>query len=213
MKLYAFQSTAIGTATGSLLITPIQHLHSTYPCSHLLEPEPPLRHIRRHLFNFNDEIQGTISRQLLDRSLYRQANNGIHRENLTAFLNSRTPNAVIGVQPPSIADDELQLPLKTCVTLVQLWSGYCNILNSYLTLIDPDILNICAACEGIPHYTNHLFTCSLKATHLTLLSIWTQPLETACLLGLPLDEPKTCGDLHYTGRTQFATPTTATTKG
>lgn len=57
---------------------------------------------------------------------------------------SPTPlNGVLGVKPPHIADEELELPRKTRVTLAQFRSGYCSRLNSYLSRIDPDIPNIC----------------------------------------------------------------------
>ncbi|XP_054727439.1 uncharacterized protein LOC129237065 [Anastrepha obliqua] len=159
-----------------------------HPCRHLLEPEPPPRHIRRHFLNYVDEILDKTDRPLQDETVYRQTINDIHQETLTIFLSSRPPNAVIGVQPPPIADEELQLPRESRVILAQLRSGYCSRLNSYLSRIDPDILNICPACEGTPHDTNHLFTCPNKPTHLTPLSLWTQPVETASFLGLPLDE-------------------------
>ena len=165
----------------------ITSFRRNHPCSRLLEAEPPPRNIKRSFLDYVDD-----SRQYADRTSdatnYRQALTTIHSGAINTFIDSQSVNGVLRVKPPPIADVELELPRETRVTLAQLRSGYCNRLNSYLSRIDPDILNICPAYNEAPHDTNHLFACPTNPTHLTPFSLWSEPVETACFLGLPLDD-------------------------
>ncbi len=59
--------------------------------------------------------------------------------------------------------------------LSQLRSGYSRLLNSYLHRIDDNIEDKCPLCNQTPHDTVDLFNCPNNPTHLTVLSLWTQP--------------------------------------
>ena len=134
---------------------------------------------------------GNIRRTFLqhvDATNFRQALNAIHSGAITTIIDFLPVNGVLGVQTPLIAEQELEFPRETRVTLAQLRSGYCSRLNSYLPRLDPDIQNLCPACNGSSHDTNHLFACPMNPTHLTLLSLRFEPVETACFLGLPLSD-------------------------
>ncbi|XP_049316536.1 uncharacterized protein LOC125779305 [Bactrocera dorsalis] len=211
-KLQTCQNTALRTSTGCLLMSPIEHLHSetrmlpvkehnellsrqfllgcfrrNHPCSHLLGAEPPPRSIKRSFLDYVDDVVQYADRTS-DATDFRQVLTAIHSGAINTFTDSLPVNGVLGVKAPPIADEELQLPRETRVTLAQLRSGYCSRLNSYLSRIDPDISNICPACNESPHDTGHLFACPTNPTHLTPSSLWSDPVETARFLGLPLDD-------------------------
>ncbi|XP_054088079.1 uncharacterized protein LOC128922244 [Zeugodacus cucurbitae] len=211
-KLQACQNTALRTATGCLLMSPMTHLNSeaimlpikehnelltkqfllgcfrrNHPCSHLLEAEPPPRCIKRSLLQYVDELN-PYTDQTADANSFRHALNAIHSGAINTFIDSLPVNGVLKTKPPPIADEELELPRETRVTLAQLRSGYCSRLNSYLSRLNPDIQNTCPACNESPHDSNHLFVCPMNPTHLTPLSLWSNPVETARFLGLPLDD-------------------------
>ncbi|CAD7011414.1 unnamed protein product [Ceratitis capitata] len=94
-----------------------------HPSRHLIEAEPPPRHIRKGVLDFKDTIQ-QHTQQPLDRTTYRQALDAIHQESVNTFMDSLLVNGVLGEIPPPIADNELELPRETRVTLTQLRSGY-----------------------------------------------------------------------------------------
>ncbi|XP_069963874.1 uncharacterized protein [Bactrocera oleae] len=211
-KLQTCQNTALRTITGCLLMSPIEHLHSeapmlpvkehnellseqflpecfrrNHPCSRLLEAEPPPRNIKRSFLDYVDDIR-RYAHRTSDATNYRQALTAIHSGAINTFIDSLSVNGVLGVKPPPIADVELDLSRETRVTLAQLCSGYCSRLNFYLFRIDPDIPNICPAYNEAPHDTNYLFACPTSPAHLTPFSLWSDPVETACFLGLRLDD-------------------------
>lgn len=91
-------------------------------------------------------------------------------------------NGLLGVKPLPIADEELELPRASRVILAQLRSGLQQIKLLSLSRIDLDIPYIYPACNDF----KHLFACKMHHTHLKTL--WLDPIETARLLGLPLDD-------------------------
>lgn len=58
----------------------------------------------------------------------------------------------------------------------------------YLSKIDPNAKKICPAYNESLHNTNHLIAYPIKPTHLTFLSLWSDPIEAARLLDLPLSD-------------------------
>ena len=106
--------------------------------------------------------------------------------------------------PPAIAANERELPRQTRVVFAQLRSGWCRRLNSYWARINSDVQNICPACGTDPHDTLHLFCCPAKPTHLTPVSLWTQPIQVASFLRLDLEaEPDWTESEMETERTQM----------
>ncbi len=158
-----------------------------HPCSCLLEVKPRPRNIKRFFLDYVHDIRQYADRTS-DATKFRQALTAIHSGAINTFTDSLSVNGVLRIKPPPIADVELELPRETRVTLAQLRSGYCSRLNSYLSRIDLDIPNTCPACNESLHDTNHPFACPTNPTHLTPFSLWSDPVETARFLGLPLDD-------------------------
>lgn len=79
---------------------------------------------------------------------------------------------VLGVKPPPIADEKLELQSEFSVILAQVRCVYYSRLNTYFSRLNP---NICITCIEPPHDVNHIFACPLKLTHLTPLSLWSEP--------------------------------------
>lgn len=123
-----------------------------------------------------------------NRCTGRQSLNDIQRESINTFLSSLPTNGVLGVKPRLIAEEELELPRESRVILAQLTSGYCSRSNCYLSRLDPNIPNICPACNEFPHDTKHYLAWQLKPINLTPLSLWSEPFGTARLLDLPIDD-------------------------
>ena len=68
--------------------------------------------------------------------------------------------------------------------LNHLESGFSKHLNSYNHRINPDTPDSCPLCSQSPHDTPHLFNCSSNPTHLSVIDLWTNPIEVATFLGL-----------------------------
>ncbi|XP_073848579.1 uncharacterized protein [Musca autumnalis] len=211
-KIQTCQNAALRTATGCLLMTPVDHLHeeakvlpvrqhnkmlsmqyllvcyrSEHPCHDLMDRLPPSRHVRRDLHDLETEVQ-RYKREQLDQRAYQAGLNRIHTNMVAQAVRRYSVNAVLGNHPPSIAAEERQLPRQTRVVLAQLRSGRCSRLNSYWARIDAKIPNICPACGLGPHDTLHLFNCPANPTHLSPHSLWTQPVQVAELLSLDTEE-------------------------
>ena len=57
-------------------------------------------------------------------------------------------------------------------------------LNSYNNILDENIQNVCPKCNESPHDTHHLFRCPDNPTTLSVISLWTDPISAAEVLGL-----------------------------
>lgn len=84
---------------------------------------------------------------------------------------------------------ETDLPRHTRkVTLFQLRSGWCRLLNSYMSRLDPAIDNVCPKFGNGIHDPAHLFQCPANLTELTVLNLWTKPKAAAAFLDLETTE-------------------------
>lgn len=128
-------------------------------CSHMLVAEPPPWNIKRTLLQYFNEVQH-FTDQASDAANFRQLLNAIHKGAINTFI------------------------YHPCT---QIRSVYCRCLNS-LSRIDPNIPNLCPACNEFPHDSNQLFACPLNPTHLTLLHLWYNPVETSRFQDLPLSD-------------------------
>ena len=205
------QNAALRTATGCLLMTPVDHLHEeakvlpvrqhnkmlsmqyllgcyrqSHPNHHLVDRQPPPRHVRKDLHDLEREVQ-RYKREPLDQQAYQAGLNSIHSNAVSEAIEGYRVNTVLGDHPPPVAAEERELPRQTRVVLAQLRSGWCSRLNSYWARINSDVQNICPACGTGPHDTLHLFRCPAKPTHLTPVSLWTQPIQVASFLRLDLE--------------------------
>ncbi|XP_067636615.1 uncharacterized protein [Eurosta solidaginis] len=211
-KLQACQNTALRIATGCLLMSPEHHLHNEarilpirernemltkqfllntqkpgHPNRHLIDEPAPPRGLRSHLRKHFEEIRH-LRTQPYEAKKHKQVLGVLHIQASDLYAGNCPVNPVLKVKYPKLAEEERILPRETRVTLAQLRSGYCNRLNSYISRINPDIQNVCPACNVSPHDTNHLFNCNVEPTPLTPLSLWSTPVETASFLGLPLED-------------------------
>ncbi len=108
----------------------------------------------------------------------------IHTREVSRILASYPPNKVLQANPPEVNKMEANLTRSVRSQLSQLRSGYSRLLNSYLHRIDDNIEDKCPLCNQTPHDTVHLFNCPNNPTHLTVLSLWTQPVLAANFLKL-----------------------------
>ena len=77
---------------------------------------------------------------------------------------------VLGGRPIPDDKSEKQLPRPTSCTLSQLRSGISMYLNSYLSILTPEVVDTCPHCGASPHITRHLFDCAFRHTDLFLFS-------------------------------------------
>lgn len=106
--------------------------------------------------------------QSLNKRTYRLAVNAIHQP-INSLKNSLPVNGVLGVKTPPIPDEERKLPRETRVTLALPRSGYCSRLNSYISILESNIPNVCTGSREYLRNTNRLFTCP----HVKILQIST----------------------------------------
>ena len=108
----------------------------------------------------------------------------IHTTAVSNTISGYEPNKFLQRIPPVTSPDERRLPRSTRTTLAQLRSGYCPLLTSYMSRLDPSVKNECPLCESQPHYTAHLFSCPQRPTTLEATSLWENPIEAARFLNL-----------------------------
>ncbi|KAM7349824.1 uncharacterized protein ACRADG_008603 isoform 1-T6 [Cochliomyia hominivorax] len=204
------QNAALRTITGCLQMSSIHHLHEEtkilpirehnemlskqfllgchrrdHPNFNITQLELPPRHVRKDIRIHEYSIQRYMQ-DPLDQNSYMTALNDIHSDASNSAVSSYRMNVVLGGRPPSIADNEQNLPRSTRVVLAQLRSGWSNRLNAFWSRIDSAIPNLRPACGQGPHNTRHLFNCQSNPTLLCPEDLWTQPVEVARFLGLEL---------------------------
>ena len=69
---------------------------------------------------------------------------------------------VLGGRPPPLDKSEKQLPHPTRCTLSQLRSGISVYLKSYMSILNPEVVDACPHCGASPHITRHLFDCASR---------------------------------------------------
>lgn len=90
-----------------------------------------------------NHLLGTAGQRSYNRSTnYKNIEKVIHSGAINSFIDSRPVNCFLGVETPFIAERKHELTHERRVDLAQLRSGYSSRLNSYISRIDPDILNI-----------------------------------------------------------------------
>ena len=115
---------------------------------------------------------------------YKSGIKSIHTTAVSNTINGYEPNKVLQRIPPVISPDERRLRRSTRTTLAQLRNGYCPLLTSYMSRLDPSVKNECPLCESQPHDTAHLFSCPQRPTTLEATSLWENPIEAAQFLNL-----------------------------
>ena len=110
----------------------------------------------------------------------------IHQTIVQEAIESYKCCVVLGGRPPPVDESEKQLPRPTRCTLSQLRSGISVYLKSYLSILNPEVVDACPHCGVSPHITRHLFDCASRQTDLTPLSLWTDPVKAAIFLELDI---------------------------
>jgi hypothetical protein len=211
-KLQVSQNKALKVSTGTLKITPYQHIHHEtkvlpirehcmmktkqylltchlpeHPGNkHVDKPLPARKHLKPTIQNFRNSIQQHLPINAENRKAKLKA---VHTSEVKNTLENLPPNDVLGCKPPEINKEELSLPRHVRTQLSQLRSGFSRKLNSYLTRLDNTVEDKCPNCSYVPHDTAHLFNCPDDPTTLTVVSLWTKPKQAAEFL--KLDEGST----------------------
>ena len=144
--------------------------------------DPPERPMKTTLISCHqDSIEPLLTNT---KGWYKSGIKSIHTTAVSNTINGYEPNKVLQWIPPVISPDERRLPRSTRTTLVQVRSGYCPLLTSYMSRLDPSVKNECPLCKSQPHDTAHLFSCPQKPTILKATSLRENPIEAAQFLSL-----------------------------
>ena len=151
-----------------------QRNHPNRQCNHT---DPPQRLVKPTLISCHqDSIEPLLTNT---EGWYKSGIKSIHTTAVNNTINGYEPNKVLQSIPPVISPDERRLPRSTRTTLAQLRSGYCPLLTSYMSQLDPIVKNECSLCESQPHDKAHLFRCPQRPTTLEATSLWENPIEAA----------------------------------
>ena len=205
-KLQTIQNSAIRIATGCVMMTPIDHLHTEAKvlkvdehlkmlCSqHLatcLQPNHisfPIvtadsgpRRIKNTLqLHSRDQVSDLLVNGVIED--IKEARKTIHTRAVRTAINSRRPNGVISGPAPEVNEEEDNLPRGTRTTLAQLRSGYCSDLNTFKHRINLIPSPVCPCCRQADHTSQHIFDCPENPTDLVPLDLWQRPGEAAAFL-------------------------------
>ena len=210
-KLQVVENEALRIATGCHRMTPIDHLHQEtrilpvkehmamlskqflastmqgdHPGHRLFDRVAPPRNMKSNIIDeYRDDLL-TLANTPLSAKDCRALQTTIHTRSVRDAMTGYRVNAVLGRHPPDIdleaRERNLSRNARTCLS--QLRSGYCKLLNSYLSRIDPNIQDECPQCHESPHDTKHLFNCRANPTTLTTIDLWERPTDVAQFLHL-----------------------------
>lgn len=212
-RLQRVQNAALRTVTGCHQMASIDHLHQEarilpirqhsnmlaaqfalschlegHPCRSLTTAPPPPRQMKHTIFS---KFERTLAEHLCTNPLapgdYKRGLTELHTTAISDAVRGYAPSIVLGGYPPPISGSEATLPRAVRARLSQLRSGYCSVLNSYKSRIDPAVANTCPDCDTGPHDVNHLFNCTQRPTTLSARDLWTNPLAAATFLQLTDD--------------------------
>ena len=193
-KLQAAQNSSLRVITGCTKMTRIDELHretkllpvkehntmlskqfllqthqTNHPNRQWNPTDPPQRLMKPTLVSCHqDSIEPLLTNT---EGWYKSGIKSIHTTAVSNIINGYEPNNVLQRIPPVISPDERRLSRSTRTTLSQLRSGYCPLLTSYMSRLDPSVKNECPLCESQPHDTTHLFSCPQRPTTLEATSL------------------------------------------
>lgn len=131
---------------------------------------------------FHPKISRFLINDALPPATYKSVLSTLHTNAVSQYTRSCEPNDLLNAHPPDIDPSELTLPRSYRCTLSQLRSGHCSRLNSYLHSIGASPSPTCPSCNLAPETVQHLFSCASNHTDLSLIDLWTQPLDVAHFL-------------------------------
>ena len=202
-KLQTIQNSAIRIATGCVMMTPIDHLHTEAKvlkvdehlkmlCSqHLatcLQPNHisfpivtadsgPRRMKQSLQTHSGDQVNDLLVNGVIED--IKEARKTIHTRAVRAAMDSRRPNGVLSGPAPEVGEEEVSLSRGARTTLAQLRSGYCSNLNTFKHRIGLTPSALCPSCRQAGHTTRHIFECLEHPTDLVPLDLWRRPGEVA----------------------------------
>ena len=207
-KLQTVQNTALRTATGCTADTNIQHLHDeteTLPIAehcklhtsllrhkaqlpshplHSLTTQPPPPRMKKQTPFHNSSYTTNLRPNPDDPNSHKRGLTTIHSSIVQNYLTSRQHNKLTDDTPLLPDQSERTLPRETRRQLAQLRTDKSPILSAYLNRIDPTKhpTDRCPLCRTDRHDTVHLLNCPTIPTTLTVVDLWTSPVEVAGLL-------------------------------
>jgi len=219
-KLQTVQNSALRTATGCTKDTNIQHLHEETKILPLKEhlqlhasqlrqktmlPDHPLnslhadktksRYRKQSIFyNKNYTVNITNKEDHINNDIAENNKKLIHTKIVNDYLQTKSPNKVLGQIAPEINKEEENLNRETRRTLAQLRTNKSPILFHYLNKINPTTYPTpnCPLCKKFRHDTFHLFNCERVACSKTVISLFNDPgyvrsllARWRCVGGLP----------------------------
>ena len=156
-----------------------------HPSNEVTSRPPGLRPNRKPTLQhcFGRDIERFVSEDgNISQFNYKRAVKELHKEAVSAALESAGPNRLLGTRPPLInpAEASLSRPFRT--TLSCLRSDFCKDLASYSHFINDTVEDTCPLCLSAPQTVSHLFSCSAAPTDLVPTDLWMQPREASSLL-------------------------------
>ena len=208
LSLQRLQNRALRTCTGSLLKSSQSHLHNEskilpvkehlsllcsqylassrrpfHPAHSLTHPSLRPRNMKHTLSSkFYPTVAPFLVNDILPPANYKPVLSSLHTNAVTQTIRSFDPNVLLNSSPPEIDPSESTLPRPYRCTLSQLRSSHCSRLNSYLHSIGASPSSTCPSCNLAPDTTQHLFSCPNNPTNLSLIDLWTNPLDVAHFL-------------------------------
>jgi len=208
-KIQIKQNNALRLATGCHLMTSPDHLHDEtgmlyarqhnllltqqfvllchkpdHPLNRIITAPLPHRAIRQDCRRQIEPIADLIPNDWGDPNALKTALNILHQRIVSTSLSHMSNNRVLNCRPPPIDNSEKSLPRETRTTLAQLRSGWSVTLMSYNARINIGTSDACPVCQNSPHDTPHLFNCPSNPTNLTVIDLWSRPIEAAHFLQL-----------------------------
>ena len=214
-KLQRIQNAALRIATGSTMMSSIDHLHMEAEiltveehldmlCTQFLasslqpgHPSFPIVTADSSPRNMKQTLQRRYAAQVEsfkgedgtigDADTARKT---IHRLAVERSIRARGNNRVLGTPPSPIDPEEETLNRKTRRTLSQLRSGFCPSLEDYRLRVGLSMTDTCPCCRQEEHSVQHVFECPAYPTELTPLDFWTRHVMAAEFLRtLPFFDP------------------------
>ena len=198
--LQSVQNAAIRIATGTVVMSSQDHLHSeaemlpvgrelTMLCEQFLlgalrpghpsnavvssDPGPRRPLVRQTLRSkFLPAVEPFLQDGATPEDSYRQALAEIHRRSVAGAIAAQDPNRVLDRRPPPVAAEEKNLPRRFRTTLAQLRSGFSSAMGDYLHRIGRAPSPLCPECGISDHSVPHLFACPARPTDLRPADLW-----------------------------------------
>ena len=132
----------------------VQCLDTENVCHHITKMDLPPREMKETIFTRH--YQTVLPLLANNRKDTLQA---LHTSFVNTAISNMKDNRVLNSRPPSINDEETLLQRRQRITLSQLRSGHCKLLNSYKKRLKQSDSSRCPDCGMDPQDVPHLFDC------------------------------------------------------